>query len=135
MCSACFQERELILEHTDFTLGTKIFRSVRVEYIYDSKEKTYRNLVVVSDESLPRNAGIYTLQNPLIKTEKLALRMAEKILGHLQTNTASDNPLIPKEQVIDFDKSKDVVFLACKQLEESFKYSTLSSLSTQTYHR
>src|SRR5262249_9133226 len=50
---------------------------------YDPINGVYREIGIVRDESLWGRNNVYTLQSPLIKTEKRALKVAEAILANL----------------------------------------------------
>lgn len=123
----CGQKRELLLENEFYTLGTKLFRQVRVDWEYDVIERRYRNVAIVTDESLPQNAGIYTLQTPLVKTEKRALIVAENILSNLQRQHAAiESARVSAETVLRFDNSKEVFEEQLNRLSSILTESTLA---------
>lgn len=59
------------------------FKEVRVEYNFDPVEAGYRDVAIVQDVSLWGPGNVYTLQSPLIRTEKRALKVAEALLANL----------------------------------------------------
>jgi hypothetical protein len=66
-----------------YTGNSDVFKEVRVEYNFDPVNGVYREIAIVRDESLWGRNNVYTLQSPLIKTEKRALKVAEAILANL----------------------------------------------------
>ena len=66
-----------------YTGNADVFKEVRVEYNFDPINTVYREIAIVRDESLWGRNNVYTLQSPLIKTEKRALKVAEAILANL----------------------------------------------------
>ena len=89
----------------DFSMD---FWQVRIEYSYDVVANTFRDVAIVSDETMNKEGNIFTLKTPLFKTEKRALLTAEALLGTLMRADESifAKGYIPKDQIfnIDFDK-------------------------------
>ena len=94
-CAGCGQpgwiERERGCYHGD---GER-FKEVRVEFNFDPADGIYREVAIVQDVSLWGRARVYTLQSPLIRTEKRALKVAEAILANL--NRCPD--LVNKDEI------------------------------------
>ena len=82
-CPRCRQLGKVEKERGFYTGNTDIFKEVRVEYNFDPINSLYREIAIVRDESLWGRNNVYTLQSPLIKTEKRALKVAEAILANL----------------------------------------------------
>jgi hypothetical protein len=82
-CPRCRQLGKVEKERGFYTGNTDIFKEVRVEYNFDPINSVYREIAIVRDESLWGRNNVYTLQSPLIKTEKRALKVAEAILANL----------------------------------------------------
>jgi ribosomal protein S27AE len=80
-CPRCRQLGKVEKERGFYTGNTDIFKEVRVEYNFDPINTVYREIAIVRDESLWGRNNVYTLQSPLIKTEKRALKVAEAILA------------------------------------------------------
>ncbi len=109
-CPRCRQIGKIKTEHGFYSGATGIFKEVRVEYGYDSIRDTYRETAIVRDESLDARHNVYTLQSPLIKTEKRALKVAEAILANLNRyHGLVKNDEIPRttEFVLSFDEPLD----------------------------
>jgi hypothetical protein len=66
-----------------YTGDSEIFKEVRVEFNYSSIGDVFREIAIVRDDSLWGRGNVYTLQSPLIKTERRALKVAEAILANL----------------------------------------------------
>jgi hypothetical protein len=82
-CPRCRQLGKIENERGFYTGYSDIFKEVRVEYNFDPINNLYREIAIVRDESLWGRNNVYTLQSPLIKTEKRALKVAEAILANL----------------------------------------------------
>ena len=82
-CPRCRQLGKVEKERGFYTGNSDIFKEVRVEYNFDPINGVYREIAIVRDESLWGRNNVYTLQSPLIKTEKRALKVAEAILANL----------------------------------------------------
>ena len=81
-CPRCRQLGKVEKERGFYTGNSDIFKEVRVEYNFDPIHGIYREIAIVRDESLWGRNNVYTLQSPLIKTEKRALKVAEAILAN-----------------------------------------------------
>ncbi len=82
-CPRCRQLGKVEKERGFYTGNSDVFKEVRVEYNFDPINGVYREIAIVRDESLWGRNNVYTLQSPLIKTEKRALKVAEAILANL----------------------------------------------------
>lgn len=82
-CPRCRALGNVQAERGFFTGASDVFKEVRVEFNYDPITSIYRETGIVRDESLWGRCNTYTLQSPLIKTEKRALKVAEAILSNL----------------------------------------------------
>ena len=82
-CTRCRILGKIEAERGHYVGDTDIFKEVRVEYNYDVIHNAYQEIAIVRDESLWGRNNVYTLQSPLIKTEKRALKVAEAILANL----------------------------------------------------
>lgn len=105
-CPRCRQQGEVESERGHYVGTSDIFKEVRVEYNYDPIEKRYREIAIVRDESLWGRCNVYTLQSPLIKTEKRGLKVAESILANLNRYRGLlDGDGIPRttEVILSFD--------------------------------
>ena len=82
-CSACGAPG-VVERERGWTQGdSQRFKEVRIEYGFDPLDAVYREVAIVRDVSLWGRANVYTLQTPLIRTEKRALKVAEAILANL----------------------------------------------------
>lgn len=82
-CPRCSQIGNAQAERGFYTGDKEVFKEVRVEFNYDPINGVYRETAIVRDESLWGRCNTYTLQSPLIKTEKRGLKVAEAILANL----------------------------------------------------
>jgi len=82
-CPRCRQLGNVQAERGSYTGDKEVFKEVRVEFNYDPMNGVYREIAIVRDESLWGKCNTYTLQSPLIKTEKRGLKVAEAILANL----------------------------------------------------
>ena len=84
VCPTC-KTRGLVVDEVGSWEGDAMtFKEVRVEYNYDPVEFKYREVAIVRDDALEGIHNVYTLQSPLIKTDKRALKVAESLLANLQ---------------------------------------------------
>ena len=82
-CPRC-RVRGHVEQERGFHVGEgEVFKETRVEYNYDPIHNVYREIAIVRDDSLWGQCNVYTLQSPLIRTEKRALKVAEAILANL----------------------------------------------------
>ena len=109
-CPRCRQLGKVEKERGFYTGNSDIFKEVRVEYNFDPVHGIYREIAIVRDESLWGRNNVYTLQSPLIKTEKRALKVAEAILANLNRYRGLLNgDDIPRttEIILSFDDDMD----------------------------
>lgn len=105
-----------------------VFREVRVEYNFDPVDSVYREIAIVRDESLWGPSNVYTLQSPLIKTEKRALKVAEAILANLNHyRWAAKSDELPRttELVLSFDEPLEVFVSKVENLGRELEQSVL----------
>ena len=96
--------------------------------IRDRINGVYREIGIVRDESLWGRNNVYTLQSPLIKTEKRALKVAEAILANLNRYRGLLNgDDIPRttEIILSFDDPFDEFSRKLKQLSKEWEASGL----------
>jgi len=108
-CPRCRQLGKVEKERGFYTGNTDIFKEVRVESLWG------------------RN-NVYTLQSPLIKTEKRALKVAEAILANLNRYRGLLNgDDIPRttEIILSFDESFDEFSRKLEQLSREWEASGL----------
>jgi len=109
-CPRCRQLGKVEKERGFYTGNSDIFKEVRVEYNFDPINGVYREIAIVRDESLWGRNNVYTLQSPLIKTEKRALKVAEAILTEI---------------ILSFDDPFDEFSRKLKQLSKEWEASGL----------
>jgi ribosomal protein S27AE len=108
-CPRCRQLGKVEKERGFYTGNTDIFKEVRVECLWG------------------RN-NVYTLQSPLIKTEKRALKVAEAILANLNRYRGLLNgDDIPRttEIILSFDDEFDEFSRKLQQLSKEWEASGL----------
>ena len=94
-CPTCRKRGRVESEHGFHSGDADVFKEVRVEYNFDPITGVYRDIAIVQDVSLWDRSNVYTLQSPLIRTEKRALKVAEAILANL--NRCPD--LVKKDEI------------------------------------
>jgi ribosomal protein S27AE len=127
-CPRCRQLGKVEKERGFYTGNSDIFKEVRVEYNFDPINGVYREIAIVRDESLWGRNNVYTLQSPLIKTEKRALKVAEAILANLNRYRGLLNgDEIPRttEIILSFDDSFDEFQRKVQQLGKELEQSGL----------
>ncbi len=82
-CPTCRKRGRVECERGFHVGDARLFKEVRVEYNFDPITGVYRDIAIVQDVSLWGHSNAYTLQSPLIRTEKRALKVAEAILANL----------------------------------------------------
>ena len=111
-----------------YTGNSDIFKEVRVEYNFDPIHAIYREIAIVRDESLWGRNNVYTLQSPLIKTEKRALKVAEAILANLKRYRgllAGDEIPRTTEIILSFDDDAEEFSRRLGQLSKEWEESGL----------
>jgi hypothetical protein len=133
-CPRCREAGNVKPEYGFARDDSKIFKEVRVEFNYDAKEAKYKETAIVRDESIPGRHNVYTLQTPLVKTERRALKVAEAILSNLNRFGIGDGG-VPKttEVILSFDQSRDDFAVKCAQLKIELESSALAR--NQIEHR
>ena len=127
-CPRCRQLGKVEKERGFYTGNSDIFKEVRVEYNFDPINGVYREIAIVRDESLWGRNNVYTLQSPLIKTEKRALKVAEAILANLNRYRGLLNgDEIPRttEIILSFDEPYEEFKRKVEQLGRELEQSGL----------
>ena len=127
-CPRCRQLGKVEKERGFYTGNSDIFKEVRVEYNFDPVHGIYREIAIVRDESLWGRNNVYTLQSPLIKTEKRALKVAEAILANLNRSRgllSGDDIPRTTEIILSFDETYDELSHKLKQLSKEWEASGL----------
>ncbi len=112
-CSTCGGEGDHMLEERGIPEreGNVPFATVRIEYCYEPSSRKYTEIAIVSDEGFQGPCGTYTVQNPLCRTSKRAIKIGEALLSIINEGTIEDGDLgiAPKshEKVLSFDKPLD----------------------------
>ncbi len=130
-CPRCRQLGKVEKERGFYTGNTDIFKEVRVEYNFDPINGIYREIAIVRDESLWGRNNVYTLQSPLIKTEKRALKVAEAILANLNRYRGllnSDDIPRTTEIILSFDDEFDEFSRKLQQLSKEWEASGLREM-------
>ena len=89
-----------------------IYGEVRIEYCYDPAQKKYCEIAILRDDSLGIHVRTFTLQTPMIRTEKRAFKLANGYLATLNDGielALEDDTEIPRpvEHVVDFDLTRE----------------------------
>ena len=136
-CPRCRDHGVVQAEKGFYTGETDIFKEVRVEFNYDPINGVFREIGIVRDESLWGRCNVYTLQSPLIKTEKRALKVAESILANLNRYRGILKPdEIPRtqEMLLSFDDSSEEFSRKLRKLSESWENSALAERNQRRQH-
>ena len=131
-CPACGKPGRVERERGTFHGRGERFKEVRVEYNFDPLDGVYREVAIVQDVSLWGPARTYTLQSPLVRTEKRALKVAEAILANL--NRSPEPALrgeIPStsEVILSLDQPFEQFRRQLGLLQEAWQASGLRPLS------
>lgn len=112
-CPACREAGWLERERGAAQSQGELFKEVRVEYNFDPLSRTYRDVAIIQDVSIWGRSNVYTLQSPLIRTEKRALKVAEAVLANLNR--------CPKEANGDGLPNTSEVVLSLDEPSEEFR--------------
>ncbi len=130
-CPTCRMLGKIERERGFYTGVAEVFKEVRVEYNFDAIADTYREVAIVQDVSLWGRNNVYTLQSPLIRTEKRALKVAEAILANLNRcpGFAADEDLpTASELVLSFDDDLLTFRSKLSELARQWEQSPLRKL-------
>jgi hypothetical protein len=131
-CPTCRKCGRVESERGFHTGSADVFKEVRVEYNFDPITATYRDIAIVQDVSLWGRNNVYTLQSPLIRTEKRALKVAEAILANLNRRpdlVHEDEIPNSAEVVLSFDDSREEFARKLDALAQEWASSGLSQQS------
>ena len=111
-----------------------VFKEVRVEYNFRLADKKYHEIAIIRDESLSGDCNTYTLQSPLIKTERRALKVAEAVLSNLNRYRGlfvdGEVPRI-QEHILSFDVSPAEFSASLGKLAEAWEEGKVTEPSTK----
>ena len=131
-CPRCRQLGKVEQERGYSTGNSDIFQEVRVEYNFDPIHGIYREIAIVRDESLWGRNNVYTLQSPLMKTEKRALNVAEAILANLNRYRgllSGDDIPRTTEIILSFDDDFEECSGRLKQLSKEWETGGLREIA------
>ncbi len=97
-----------------------------------ARQCIYREIAIVRDESLWGRNNVYTLQSPLIKTEKRALKVSEAILANLNRYrglVSGDDIPRTTEIILSFDEPFEEFSRRLTQLSREWEASGLREIS------
>lgn len=137
-CGRCKQRGRAQAEQGFYTGNSDVFKEVRVEFNYDPLRTAFREIAIVRDESLWGRCNVYTLQSPLIKTEKRALKVAEAILSNLNRYRGTlRQDEIPRthEVLLSFDDNREEFSRKLSLLAKDWEESTLVERNQQKKYR
>jgi ribosomal protein S27AE len=130
-CPRCRQLGKVEKERGFYTGNSDVFKEVRVEYNFDPTHGIYREIGIVRDESLWGRNNVYTLQSPLIRTEKRALKVAEAILANLNRYRgllSGDDIPRTTEIILSFDDTYEEFDRKLKDLSKEWEASGLREM-------
>ena len=136
-CPRCRDQGTVQAERGFYTGETDIFKEVRVEFNYDPINGVFREIGIVRDESLWGRCNVYTLQSPLIKTEKRALKVAEAILANLNRYRGMlKQDEIPRthEVLLSFDDNNEEFSRKLGLLAREWENSALAERNQRRQH-
>jgi len=137
-CPSCRKRGRIERERGCYIGSSDVFKEVRVEYNFDPITAVYRDIAIVQDVSLWGRSNVYTLQSPLIRTEKRALKVAEAILANLnRCPDLMNREEIPNasEVVLSFDDGREEFVRKLKKLAKEWEGSGLRKFPVETLHR
>ena len=116
----------------------RTFKEVRVEFNYSPISDSFHDIAIVRDEAVWGRGSKYTLQSPLIRTEKRALKVAEAVLANLQRYEGflGDDEL-PKttEIILTFDDDLPEFSRKLDLISKEWEASTLAKPLTPASER
>ena len=106
-CGSCRMAGKVINETNALKNDHQIVKEVRVEFQYDFERDKFTALAIVKDTDLEgTNLNVFTLFSPLIRTEKRALAVAERMLANLRqcpVLPTGDDLMTIKENTLNID--------------------------------
>lgn len=132
-CPSCRTEGQLEQEEGRAIGHYAHFGRVEVNFNFDPVKNRYRSVAIVRDESVWGKQNYYTLNSPLIRTEKRALSVAEHLLANLQQYTGGwDSTEIPNTngRTINLTLSKEEFSRELSELAKSWEGLSLTRLQT-----
>jgi len=127
-CPRCREPGRMVRERGHYEGSSNVFKEVRCEFNYDPLNDKYREIGIVRDDSLWGDHNVYTLQSPLIKTEKRALKVAEAILANLNRGGGVVQGEVPhtNEVILSFDDSPEDFSRKLAVLAKEWENSSIS---------
>jgi hypothetical protein len=128
-CPRCRDEGFIEPERGFYEGNSDRWKEVRVEFNFNPLNHTYREIAIVRDESLQGQCNVYTMQSPLIKTEKRALKVAESVLANLNVhNNILNSDDVPRglETVLSLDVTREEFLKKCRNLKQDLDKSGLT---------
>ena len=115
-CRRCRCKGYLELERYEYSNEFSVLREVRVEFDFDPLLRKYRNIATATDDELGNHCNVLTVFNPLCRTEKRGLKLAELYFAYISLNGVHVKNLDSKENVIDLDAAREIVKQQCSAI-------------------
>lgn len=134
-CPQCRQGGFVEAERGFYTGNSDVFKEVRVEYNFDPLNHRYQEIGIVRDDSIWGATNTYTLQSPLIKTDKRALKVAEGILANLNRYRGLLNgDEVPRstEIILSFDDNRQLFSDKLARIAKEWEESGLTAQQTKS---
>ena len=78
--------------------------------------KKYTQIAIARDDELAESCNVLTVFNPLCKTEKRALKLAELYFAYISLNGVHEKSIHSQENIIDLDAPREIVKQQCSAI-------------------
>jgi ribosomal protein S27AE len=92
-----------------------LYKTVRVEFNFNVCNKTYPEVAIVDIPELTEG-GTYTIKSPLIRTEQRALKVAESVIGHVNSGKKNLRDM-DSQTLMSMDGTREEFAAECAKLD------------------
>lgn len=92
-----------------------LYKTVRVEFNFNVCNKTYPEVAIVDIPELTEG-GTYTIKSPLIRTEQRALKVAESVIGHVNSGKKNLRDM-DSQTLMSMDGTREEFAKECEKLD------------------
>jgi hypothetical protein len=122
-CPRCREKGFIEVEKYSYSNDFSVIREVRVEFDYDPLKRCYRSIAIATDNELGSHCNVLTVQNPLCKTEKRGLKLAELYFAYVSLNGVGVKNLNSTENTIDFGAPPEIFKEQLRHVSEKWERS------------
>jgi hypothetical protein len=129
-CSKCHQSGKVVHEEGNFENKDRLIKEVQVSFDYNPELDKYATIAIVRDDSLVEDHNTYHYFSPMVKTEKRAFVLAERILGSLnqQGKLPSDGSgALMRENLLTWDETRELFRANCNAYFETLRGTPLNA--------